>query len=210
VSPWFAIRNLPLFPIAALVIASEHIASAWERIGPSDPQRRRVHPLASLLGLLLAGALLVLAHLQGLQRIKIGLAVPAASVALLKESSVEGNLAVNFNWGGYAIWHLGPRIKVSIDGRYDSIYSQKNLFQNGQFMQGLGDWDALVEENNTEMALVRKVDAINNLLRLDPDWVLVYSDEYSALFVRSDSRALGPLRLSAASFSPPAPTGYFP
>jgi hypothetical protein len=209
-SPWFAIRNFPLFATAALILASEHIASAWERISPMGQQRKTVHPLASAIGLLLAGALLVLAYAEGLQHIKIGLTVPAAPVALLKKSGVAGNLAINFNWGGYAIWHLGPRIKVSIDGRSETVYSEKNVYQTSQFMLGIGEWDALLEQYPTDMALVKSDSAVYNLLQLEPDWVLVYSDEFSALFARKGSAVLKTLQHTATEFSPPPQTGYFP
>jgi hypothetical protein len=28
-----------------------------------------------------------------------------------------------FDWGEYAIWHFGPDIKVSLDGRRETVYS---------------------------------------------------------------------------------------
>jgi hypothetical protein len=209
-TPWFAIRNFPLFPIAALVLASEHIASAWERLSPIGRQQRGIHPLASVVFILLAGALLIAARAQGLQRIRPVLPIPAAPVALLKESGAEGNLANNFNWGGYILWHLGPRIKVSIDGRYDTLYTKKNLQEEGQFMLGTGDWQALIKDHQTDMALVGRIDAIYNLLSLDPAWVFVYSDDSSALFVRRESPAAGPLQRAAASFVAPNSGAYFP
>lgn len=39
----------------------------------------------------------------------------------------NGRLAVEFNWGEYAIWHLGPQIRVSIDGRRETVYSETTL-----------------------------------------------------------------------------------
>jgi hypothetical protein len=39
----------------------------------------------------------------------------------------QGRLAVEFNWGEYAIWHLGPQIRVSIDGRRETVYSEATL-----------------------------------------------------------------------------------
>ena len=38
--------------------------------------------------------------------------------------SVQGRLVLPFNWGEYAIWHWGPRIRVSIDGRRETVYNQ--------------------------------------------------------------------------------------
>jgi hypothetical protein len=32
-----------------------------------------------------------------------------------------------FDWGEYALWHLGPRLKISMDGRRETIYSDRML-----------------------------------------------------------------------------------
>jgi hypothetical protein len=34
-----------------------------------------------------------------------------------------GRLWVAFDWGEYAIWHFGPALRVSIDGRRETVYS---------------------------------------------------------------------------------------
>ncbi len=49
------------------------------------------------------------------------------AVALLKQSGAGGNMAVPFDWGEYVLWHLGPAIKVSIDGRRETLYSGAGL-----------------------------------------------------------------------------------
>ena len=46
-----------------------------------------------------------------------------AGMARLRATSVEGRLAVHFDWGQYALWHLAPRLKVSWDGRRETLYS---------------------------------------------------------------------------------------
>jgi hypothetical protein len=35
----------------------------------------------------------------------------------------SGTLLVPFNWGQYAIWRWGPQLRVSIDGRRETVYS---------------------------------------------------------------------------------------
>jgi hypothetical protein len=34
---------------------------------------------------------------------------------------------VPFNWGEFAIWHWGPRLRVGIDGRRETVYSAHTL-----------------------------------------------------------------------------------
>jgi hypothetical protein len=39
------------------------------------------------------------------------------------ELDAQGNLLVPFTWGEYAMWRWGPRLRVSIDGRRETLYS---------------------------------------------------------------------------------------
>jgi len=39
----------------------------------------------------------------------------------------QARVLTYFNWGQYAIWHLAPGIKVSMDGRRDTVYSDALL-----------------------------------------------------------------------------------
>ena len=43
-----------------------------------------------------------------------------AAAAQLK--GLSGNLWTSFDWGEYAIWHFGPVLRVSIDGRRETVY----------------------------------------------------------------------------------------
>ena len=67
---------------------------------------------------------------------------PSRAVAFLKECRVRGNMAVPFDWGEYVLWHLGPEVKVSMDGRRETIYSDEMYRQSCDFELGRGIWDA--------------------------------------------------------------------
>ena len=41
-----------------------------------------------------------------------------------------GHLVTYFNWGQYALWHLGPALKVSMDGRRETVYSDRRLAEH--------------------------------------------------------------------------------
>jgi hypothetical protein len=42
-------------------------------------------------------------------------------------SAVSGRLMVPFEWGEFAIWQFGPRLKVSFDGRRETVYSRQRI-----------------------------------------------------------------------------------
>jgi hypothetical protein len=45
------------------------------------------------------------------------------SGAFIAANHLEGRLLSWFDWGQYAIWHFGPQLKVSLDGRRETVYS---------------------------------------------------------------------------------------
>jgi hypothetical protein len=153
-------------------------------------------------GLLFCGAIL-----QNLTRIPIdpkSLDFPVRAVQLLKDSGVRGNMAIFFNWGQYALWYLGPDIKVSYDGRRESVYSDEIRAMNNNWTMGLGEWDAVLDRCPTDMALVNKGTPVYNLMRLKPGWTPAYEDSLCALFVRHDSSILQALRSTPIRAEAPA------
>jgi hypothetical protein len=96
-------------------------------------------------------------------------------------------MATMFNWGEFAIWHLGPRVKVSIDGRRETVYSEEVRRKALDFESGRHEWDAILRDTRSDMALVQAGTAGEKLLRLEPGWVLVHQDRLSRLFVRRES-----------------------
>jgi len=209
--PLMAIRHLPLFCIASLVFTGEHAGSAWNRLRPQNKEGPPIPVWIAGLPIALAAALLILGSTRNPHRIHvIDDEFPIAAVALLKQSGVSGNLATQFNWGEYIIWHLGPHIKVSIDGRRETIYSPAIYRQYMDFHSGVHDWDVLLRQHWTDLALVVKDTSVHNLLKLKSEWLMVYEDSKSALFVNRNSSLVEPLRQAVADFAPPEANRYFP
>jgi hypothetical protein len=44
--------------------------------------------------------------------------------AFIMEHHLHGRLLTWFDWGEYAIWHFAPDLKVSLDGRRETVYSE--------------------------------------------------------------------------------------
>jgi hypothetical protein len=211
VLPLLAVRHLPLFYLAAVMLVGPHAEDVWLRLMPHRVTTSARPRWAWLLPATATAIILVIGVRVEALRIRMRPEdVPFASVALLKQSGVAGNLAVEFSWGEYVIWHLGPRVKVSMDGRRETIYTAEVYKQNLDFMFGRGDWSALLTRQPTDMALVTRGAADYNLLSLHPEWVQVFADAGTSLFVRRTSAVAGPLQVAAAGFVPPPPPKQFP
>ncbi len=196
-APLLARRHYPLFALALVVLAAEHIADLSERVlrtARLDFGRNR--PIEAIgFGLPL---LLIVLSLPRLRCIALEPLYPARAVALLKQANVRGNLAVFYDWGEFALWHLGPDIKVSIDGRRETVYSDKSFWQSMDFQHGTGDWDALLKTTVTDLALVPRKSATSNLLSRTGGWLRLYEDTFCSLFVHAELPIRGRLEATAA------------
>jgi hypothetical protein len=48
----------------------------------------------------------------------------------------SGRLMVPFGWGQFAIWHFGPQLKVSFDGRRETVYSAERIAEQHALVDG--------------------------------------------------------------------------
>jgi hypothetical protein len=176
------------------VVAGEHMACAWARWAAARPvpreaarnRRLRLWTAGIALAVAIAAARLSLPHFSCIQVDPIVNGFPARAVARIKDSGATGNMAVFFDWGEYALWHLSPRIKVSVDGRRETVYADGVHTENLNFLMGLNDWDAVLRNHDTHLALVSKKWPTFNLMALRPGWRLIHEDETSGLFGRGD------------------------
>jgi hypothetical protein len=186
VAPLLAVRHLPLFALATMILVVEHLADAanprlaWVSQGKQPALSLQV----AITSVSLILALLSFRAMQGIRIDPSRFAFPARAVALMDRAGVEGNLVVDFDWGEYVIWHLGPRVKVSIDGRRETVYSSQALARDLDFREGRPGWRALLETSDPVAALLRRGSPCDLRLRSEPDWKVAYEDPLSTLLVR--------------------------
>jgi len=69
-----------------------------------------------------------------------GYLVPDANVAAyVREAKLSGYVLTWFDWGQYSIWHFGPDLKVSMDGRRETVYSTHVVDAHFDFYFGTAD-----------------------------------------------------------------------
>ena len=211
--PWTANRHLSLFSVAAIILMGEHVASACKKFIHDEKTSKTSSFLWNGLYILMSIILILMTFSLNYWKIKIEenfFYVPGTAVSFLKQSNVAGNLATEFEWGEYIIWHLGPQIKVSIDGRRETVYTKIAYDQAMRFMFGIGEWDAILEQYNTDIALVKTNSSVYNLLKLRAGWIIVMEDSNSVLFLNEKSPIAETIKRSVAEFNPPEMLGYFP
>jgi hypothetical protein len=211
--PFVASRHLPIFSLAVVVFGGEHIADAWSRVMPTRNAQRPRPRWLPIISIILAIGLLVGSYKNFLEIPIPGEPdpyFPINAVSLLNQSKVTGNLAIPFNWGEYAIWHLEPEVKVSMDGRRETVYPDDIYKANLSFQYGIRDWDSVLENYETDIVLVEALSTSFNLMEMKSGWELIYEDATSAIFANKNWPQSEILQKIAADFKPKSGNFTFP
>jgi hypothetical protein len=143
-----------------------------------------VYPAA----LAVAGYLIATSNLQ----VKVDpYAYPVWAIEFIRTNRIAGNLLLPFNWSSYALWKLHPQCRVSLDGRYESVYTEQAAEDVDEFMYGFSNWTVMLEKysNNAIMVFVHGESYSNMLTRAD--WTNIYNDYLAGLFVPTSAAPAG-------------------
>jgi hypothetical protein len=175
---FFALSTAMLFG-AALVRGS--VSGAIPNSGPATRGSRRV-------GLLIGSVMVV----GGLVGVGINLAciqvdprtAPEPEALVVLKSQQEGNrLLVWFDWGEYAIWHLAPAMRVSIDGRRETVYSASLQNRHLRFFFDAPGGADLVQAIAADYVWIPAGLPAAHRLR-ESRWTVLFDGEKSVIFAR--------------------------
>ena len=114
------------------------------------------------------------------------------AAAFIIDSGLSGRMLTWFNWGEYAIWFLSPTIKVSMDGRRETVYSDDVLGLHLAIYRGEPGWeDALKRLDPDHVWLPATVPTLPRIERMG--WRRVFGTAQSIVLSR------------AGTLSPPSP-----
>jgi hypothetical protein len=145
---WHSRRHAPFFGVAALAFAGPYLQALLGRL-PVRVQNR-FKPAWTLLALY--GALAIFVAIKFLPQASFDALAPVGhdpvrEVDILSRAGAEGNLATPFGWGCYCSWRLNPRVKISMDGRYETTYPESTYELNSRFYEKRGPgWDQLIRD----------------------------------------------------------------
>jgi len=111
---------------------------------------------------------------------------PVRAMRFLKVNDIKGNLLVPFDWGEYAVWKLYPDNKVSIDGRFDTVYPADVINDHFNGAKSEDGWNYLMNKYPTDIILAKR-DPFSQRMMTFPskDWIYVYSDNISVIFLKN-------------------------
>ncbi len=202
-------RNAPFLAI----VAAPMLARAATRIFPAG--RDQLSPaLTRVLGVFVL-AMVVLAARTVPRRAEFEPNVdanvfPVGAVEFLKAQPPLGRMMNTYNWGGFLIYTLYPRYRVSIDSR-GGAYGQAFILDYLRAQFGGEGWQTYVNRLAPDFVLCERGGPLAVLLTGSPRWSQVYVDKVAAIFVRPDHPLSARLNRShprrGAAATPLAPAG---
>ena len=110
--------------------------------------------------------------------------LPVQAAAFIRAKNLPGPLYNDYVWGGYLMWSLRQPVspKVSIDGRA-MLHGTARMDRFGQTWMAAPDWASDTELQHARLVVGRAKVPLVQLLRVDPDFQLVYEDKLAAVFI---------------------------
>lgn len=208
-----AVRNMALAVIACSLPVARHSALLLGRrrdegeaaaVRPADKSRK--FAVRQWICVVVAAVAAAYAGVAS-PRLAVGSAYPVGAVAFMRANHLSGNVLNEFAWGEYLIWHLGPESKVFIDGRYDTVFSDKIIKDYIDFRFDLPQGRGVLRSYPHDFVLIPPASKAYGLMKTVREWQLVYSDPSAVLFARAGSPAT---KIPGAPILGQVRPGYFP
>ncbi|HEX4139071.1 MAG TPA: hypothetical protein VHY09_01905, partial [Candidatus Methylacidiphilales bacterium] len=178
-------RNTSLFAVVSGAVLPGFLRDRMSFSTMERPLRRLTYLCASsALALFpLFAAILTLPQSAGLALDFPGNSCPVDAIAFLQSKRVQGNLLVPFNYGSYALWNLRGQMRVSMDGRYDLVYSPATYQRVEDFFAARGDWQSLLTSPAPQAVLVPRLSRVFDEMMMNPAWTETWHDRDNAVFL---------------------------
>ena len=106
--------------------------------------------------------------------------------AFIAANRLTGRLLTWFDWGQYAIWHFGPGLKVSLDGRRETVYSDAFVTRHLQLYYEPEKATKLLDDLRADYAWLPLSMPLTATLNRS-GWHRLYTGPISVVFSRADS-----------------------
>lgn len=189
-----AVRNTPLFCVAALALVPPHLTDVLLRFRRSWRRFEELFRLQSvqrfLTVVLVCVSLCIVAatftlHKRHFWTMEVPrLRYPVAAIQFIRQHELRGNLLVFFDWGEMCIWDL-PDSKVSMDGRLDSVYSPAVIAAHWKLYNGQPFNTNVLSLARADFALLPSTLFGAKALAQKDGWRAVYYDDCAVVLVKS-------------------------
>ena len=205
------VRHLSIYAItwACIVPASLMQSSIGKGLMNISYRHRLAKPLA-ILAVVAGGFFMALACKEKFWEMRmpaytdkakpVSMIYPVGAVDFLKTTGFEGNVMVPFSSGAFVSWNLYPKVKVSIDSRYEVAYPAGSIESSFDFYDAKAGWQETLTSHGTDAVLVPYFSAIRSELDSLDEWHLLYDDSMHSIFTKRKPTA-APVIVESVDFS---------
>jgi hypothetical protein len=194
---WRAVRNAPLFCLAALALTPPHLASAFARFRQHFEHletlghRTDFQKMATLLFAVISvgiGVATFTLHKEHPLTMEVPRSeYPTGAVDFLRSHQLHGRVLTFFDWGEMVIFDL-PECAPSMDGRLDTCYSRELIAAHWKFYNGEPFDGKVLEVDQADLALLPANLAGAAALARRPGWTVIYDDDLAVILAREVGR----------------------
>ncbi len=109
------------------------------------------------------------------------LSYPVGAVNFLRAAGFQGNVMTPFEQGAYVSWKLHPKVKVSLDSRYEAAFPDDVVEDQGRFYEGTVPAEQVLRKYAPDLVLAPRY---ARLSMKGLPWSTVYEDEGFTLYAR--------------------------
>jgi hypothetical protein len=103
----------------------------------------------------------------------------------MHERALTGKLVTFFRWGEYGIWHLPRSLKISMDGRRETVYSDEAVASHVSLYRGGDDGLAYLERLDADYVwFPRQFPVVPKLEARG--WVPIFTGPHSVVLRKAD------------------------
>jgi hypothetical protein len=111
--------------------------------------------------------------------------VPEADAGrFIQQNRLKGTMLTWFDWGEYAIWHFGPDLQVSMDGRRETVYREATIQAHRRFYAADQTALSYLRALNPDYVWLPKRLPVSDKLA-EMGWTPVFSGPVSVVFARA-------------------------
>jgi hypothetical protein len=105
------------------------------------------------------------------------------AIAFMKTRNITGNMVTFFRWGEYGIWNLPSTVRVSMDGRRETVYTDRVVDGHLELYDGTDVGLAYLRELNADFVWFPTFLPVTAKLQHD-GWPTLFEGPVSALLAR--------------------------
>jgi hypothetical protein len=180
-------RITPLFVASAVLLSAPRLREQWplRRLTLPPLAGRRMTAGAGVAAVVALTAIVLGQRAWSCIDVS-GAWTPDPGIGRRLDYAQPGRLVVFFDWGQYALWHWGPGLKVSMDGRRETVYSDARLAEHADVLHGRPAGLRALEGWQAEYVWLPATSEATAVWLADNGYRIEARGERSFLAVRSD------------------------